>query len=126
MGEKGHHHPPPRNVLELCTHVVHLRDASLSFQRKTNEALPSHALADAPGRQVTDYLPRCLDMITTGDVIRAVERYFEGGVVRYLTVKEADCAARTIPDTCWKQVMQSAGGHAVASRVINDPSLVTC
>jgi hypothetical protein len=81
---------------KLCTDVVHLRDSSLSFQRKTNETLPVHALADSPGRQITDYLPRCLDMIRAADVIRAVERYFEGGALKYLTTKEETIVQQTV------------------------------
>jgi hypothetical protein len=79
---------PPK----LCTQVVHLRDPALSYNRKTDEPLPLHALHTAEGRVLTDYLPRCLDMITTADVIRAVERYFEGGVVRYLTLEQRTVA----------------------------------
>ncbi|MCB1243828.1 MAG: glycosyltransferase family 9 protein [Verrucomicrobiales bacterium] len=33
-------------------------------------------------------LPKCMDMITAGDVIRAVESYFEGGLIRYLEPDE--------------------------------------
>ena len=40
-------------------------------------------------------LPRCMDMITTGDVIRAIEHYFEGGSLQYLTKPQAS----SIP--CW-------------------------
>jgi len=73
---------------KLCTNVVHLRDPALSFRRKQDEPLPSHAMPENTDRQLTDYLPRCLDMITSADVIHAVERYFQGGVVNYLTDKE--------------------------------------
>ena len=79
---------------KLCTDVVHLRDAGLSFQRKSNEALPAHAAADAVGRITTDYLPRCLDMISSEEVIRRVELYFKGGAVKYLTTSEAEIADR--------------------------------
>lgn len=34
-------------------------------------------------------LPRCMDLIHAADVIRAVEVYFDGGAVRYLTPAEA-------------------------------------
>jgi hypothetical protein len=36
--------------------------------------------------QVTEKLriPRCMQMITPGDVIRRIELYYEGGVLRYL------------------------------------------
>lgn len=34
-------------------------------------------------------LPRCMDMITPKEVVRRMELYFDGGVVRYLTSREA-------------------------------------
>ncbi|MGB3121050.1 MAG: hypothetical protein WBE58_19665, partial [Verrucomicrobiales bacterium] len=33
-------------------------------------------------------LPKCMDMVTAGDVIRAVESYFDGGLIRYLEPEE--------------------------------------
>jgi hypothetical protein len=74
---------------KLCTHVVHLRDPAKSFRRKSNEPLPPHAMPEAPDRVATDYLPQCLDLVTVDDVIRAIELYFAGGVVRYLNDHEA-------------------------------------
>lgn len=38
-------------------------------------------------------LPRCMDMISTADVVRAIERYFYGGAVRFLTRRQARAAA---------------------------------
>lgn len=38
---------------------------------------------------VVGSLPRCMDLIAAADVIRAIEVYFEGGAVRYLTPAEA-------------------------------------
>lgn len=35
-------------------------------------------------------LPRCMDMIRTADVVDAIERYFEGGVIHYLTSREVE------------------------------------
>jgi ADP-heptose:LPS heptosyltransferase len=87
---------PPK----LCTNVVHLREPALSFIRKPADALPAHALPAAPGRQVTDFLPRCLDMISSEDVIRAVERYFEGGVVRYLDAKQQQAWRSASTELC--------------------------
>jgi hypothetical protein len=33
---------------------------------------------------VVEGLPRCLDMVTASDVIRAIEIYFEGGRLEHL------------------------------------------
>ena len=41
------------------------------------------------GVDVVGSLPRCMDLIRPADVIRAIERYFMGGSVRYLTGAEA-------------------------------------
>lgn len=84
------------DLSKLCTHVVHLRDPSWSFHRKSNEPLPPHALPEAPDRVATDYLPRCLDLVTVDDVIRAVELYFAGGVVKYLSHQEAEAAQQAV------------------------------
>ncbi len=84
---------------KLCTQVVHLRYASKNIHRKPNDPLPPHAVPNAPGREITDYLPRCLDMVTVEDVIRAIELYFAGGVVKYLNNHEAERARR-----CWHRV----------------------
>ncbi len=81
---------------KLCTHVVHLRDPARSFRRKTDEPLPPHAWVDAPGRVATDYLPQCLDLVAVDDVIRAIDLYFAGGVVKYLTAKEAEIVQSTL------------------------------
>ena len=37
-------------------------------------------------------LPRCMDMISSRDVIRRIEGYFAGGVARYLTPAESELA----------------------------------
>ncbi|MFP3507260.1 hypothetical protein [Burkholderia sp. SIMBA_062] len=44
---------------------------------------PEHCCIDVVGT-----LPRCLDLITVADVIRAIELYFTGGAVSYLTSEE--------------------------------------
>jgi ADP-heptose:LPS heptosyltransferase len=46
--------------------------------------LPRNCCAD-----VVAGLPRCMDMITSADVIRAIEVYFEGGSIEYLTEPNA-------------------------------------
>jgi ADP-heptose:LPS heptosyltransferase len=38
---------------------------------------------------VVGTLPKCMDLITSDDVIRRVELYFKGGMVRYLTAEQA-------------------------------------
>jgi hypothetical protein len=100
----GDNDPKGCELNKLCTHVVHLHDPARSYTRKSSQPLPPHAGASAENRIVTDYLPRCLDLVTVDDVIRAIELYFQGGVVRYLDAPQADAAKaaieghHTIPD----------------------------
>lgn len=50
--------------------------------------LPENCCVDVVGS-----LPRCMDLITPADVIRAVEIYFDGGAVSYLTAEQRALAA---------------------------------
>ena len=52
---------------------------------------PENLCVDVVGK-----LPRCLDMIKANDVIRRIEMYFEGGVVRYLNDSERRAAQRAV------------------------------
>jgi len=53
--------------------------------------LPQHCCVDVVGA-----LPRCMDLITPADVIRAIEIYFDGGAVSYLTPEERSIAASAL------------------------------
>jgi ADP-heptose:LPS heptosyltransferase len=89
----------PRN---LCVDVVHLRDPVLGYARKARDPVPAHASANAPGRDATDFLPRCMDMISAEDVIRRIELYFDGGAVRYLTDAERRVCEETVSALEWE------------------------
>lgn len=41
-------------------------------------------------------LPRCMDMISSDEVIRRIELYFAAGVARYLTDAQAKCVEETV------------------------------
>jgi ADP-heptose:LPS heptosyltransferase len=41
---------------------------------------------------VTNGLPRCMDLISSGDVIRRIEVFFQGGVLKYLTPSQQSAA----------------------------------
>lgn len=47
-----------------CVNVVHLSHPALSFRRKVRDPVPPHAVAGAPGREMTDFLPDCLHLVT--------------------------------------------------------------
>ena len=53
--------------------------------------LPEHCCVDVVGT-----LPRCMDLITAADVIRAIEIYFEGGAASYLTPWQQERVASAI------------------------------
>jgi ADP-heptose:LPS heptosyltransferase len=42
-------------------------------------------------------LPKCMDMITSKDVIRAIETYYNGGVLKYLNTQESQLDFLEIP-----------------------------
>ena len=44
-------------------------------------------------------LPRCMDLIGSGEVVRRIENYFEGGAARYLTRAEVKTAAKAVTAT---------------------------
>ncbi len=57
---------------------------------------------DAPENCCVDVvgtLPRCMDLIAAEDVIRAIEVYFAGGAIDYLTLDEARSVAEILG--CW-------------------------
>lgn len=80
----------------LCEDVVNQRTHAWSFRRRHGEQVPSHARAGRTNRRVTDYLPRCLDLITSEEVCRRIELYFNGGALHYLTAEEARIAENAI------------------------------
>ncbi len=50
-------------------------------------------------RQPVGNLARCMDMITTDEVVRRIELYYSGGALRYLTPTEAAIGSVTIEKT---------------------------
>jgi ADP-heptose:LPS heptosyltransferase len=45
---------------------------------------------------VVGSLPRCMDLIAASDAVRAIELYFEGGALRYLTPDQAAACERAL------------------------------
>jgi ADP-heptose:LPS heptosyltransferase len=82
--------------VRMCVDVVHTRQRELSFRRKADADLPAHAMPGAVGRQLTDYLPRCLDMIPAAEVIRRIQLYFDGGAARFLNDNERAIVQSTV------------------------------
>lgn len=46
---------------------------------------------------VVGALPRCMDLITSDDVARAIEVYFEGGAIAYLSRADLDAVRKIHP-----------------------------
>ena len=59
---------------------------------------------------VRDGLPRCMDLITSAEVIRRVEGYFDGGAARYLSRQQAGAAGKAVAAT---------GQHILSPRPLN-------
>ena len=54
---------------------------------------------DRPGHlceNISNQLPRCMDMITPGEVVRRVETYFRGGSLKYLSPSQQTAAAKGV------------------------------
>ncbi len=54
---------------------------------------------DKPGNRCVDVvhgLPHCMDMITADEVIRRIEMYFDGGVVKYLSRRQSVAAEQGV------------------------------
>jgi ADP-heptose:LPS heptosyltransferase len=73
--------------------------------------LPNQICEDVVGD-----LPRCMDLITAGDVIGRVEGYFRGGAAEYLTQEQAQSAARSVTEhrrfeSSRPEIVLRAGAH---------------
>lgn len=67
--------------------VIHLRDGD-------RRDLKRNLCVD-----VTNHLPRCMDMITPAEVIRRIELYFDGGATKYLSPPQRVAAERGVAGT---------------------------
>ena len=78
-------------ALSCCTHGGCWKSRAVPLGDGDEKDLPEHCCVNVVGT-----LPRCMDMITPADVIRAIEIYFEGGAVSYLTPAENERVARVM------------------------------
>jgi len=63
--------------------------------RSMGDGSPSDS-ADKICVDVVGNLPHCMDTIGAPDVIRSIQRYFDGGLLNYLSANEIEVARRTI------------------------------
>jgi hypothetical protein len=68
-------------------------------------------------------VPRCMDMLDTAAVTRAIQRYFDGGLLSYLSNEEANVARQTIAalndrqdGTVWQESVNELQHAATAAR----------
>jgi ADP-heptose:LPS heptosyltransferase len=78
-------------ALPCCAHGGCWRSRTLPLGDGDDRDNPQHLCLDVVGD-----LPRCMDMITPNDVIRRLELYLAGGVIRTLTPSEQRAAAQAI------------------------------
>ena len=88
----------------LCVDVVELATG----RRQTGEAwarqgarITKPVMEDPQPPLPSAFLPRCLDLISSEEVIRRVQIYFDGGAVRFLSARERRACAEAIPDLRW-------------------------
>jgi ADP-heptose:LPS heptosyltransferase len=74
---------------DLCLDVVNLA---------TGERRPGEAWGEDRSGGSRQFLPRCMEMISSQEVIRRIETYFRGGTARYLTGEEAEIASRAVAE----------------------------
>jgi ADP-heptose:LPS heptosyltransferase len=77
--------------LPCCAHGGCWRARTLPLGDGNERDRPERLCVDVVGK-----LPRCMDMIASAEVIRRIEGYFDGGVLRYLTPEQATTAAKGV------------------------------
>ncbi|MDK2744433.1 MAG: hypothetical protein NDI90_16145 [Nitrospira sp. BO4] len=70
-------------ALRCCDHGGCWKSRVVPLGDGDEKDAPEHCCVD-----VVETLPRCMDLITAEDVIRAIEVYFAGGAIDYLTPDE--------------------------------------
>jgi hypothetical protein len=63
---------------------------------------------------VVNHLPRCMDMITSAEVVARIARYFDGGICQYLTPEEAMLVAPMV-SSFERNSLQTPTGEALCS-----------
>ena len=83
----GHQFIHTVGALPCCAHGGCWRARTLPLGDDDERDDPEHLCLAVQGG-----LPRCMDLITSAEVIRRIESYFEGGAVRYLSGPQARAA----------------------------------
>jgi ADP-heptose:LPS heptosyltransferase len=90
----GHQFIHTNGMLPCCSAKGCWRDRTIRLRDGDQRDAAKHRCVDVVGE-----LPRCMDMITPSEVIRRIESYFQGGVLRYLSPRQATTALQGIAAT---------------------------
>lgn len=81
-------------ALPCCANGACWRDRVVPLGDGEKRDRPQNLCVD-----VVKGLPRCMDMITPEEVIRRIELYYQGGVLRYLSTRQRDAGDKGIAAT---------------------------
>jgi ADP-heptose:LPS heptosyltransferase len=81
-------------ALPCCKNGGCWRDRTIRLRDGDRRDRPENLCVD-----VVDELPRCMDLITPEEVIRRIEGYFLGGVIKYLSPQQRQAGERGIAAT---------------------------
>ena len=81
-------------ALSCCAAGGCWKDRTLPLKDGDERDGPRHLCVN-----VVNNLPRCMDMITSAEVIRRIETYFKGGAIRYLTPCQREAAEQGVAAT---------------------------
>jgi len=81
-------------ALPCCKEGGCWKDRTVPLGDGNKRDKPENLCVDVAGR-----LPRCMDMISAAEVIRRIEIYFDGGVLKYLIPRQAEAAAKGVAAT---------------------------
>ncbi len=90
----GHQFLHTNGALACCAQGGCWRDRTWPLGDGDERDQPEHLCVDVVGE-----LPRCMKMISTAEVIRRIELYFQGGMAQYLTPRQAKAAQRGVRAT---------------------------
>jgi ADP-heptose:LPS heptosyltransferase len=87
----GHQFIHMNGALPCCAAAGCWKDRTIRLRDGNRRDKPDHLCVNVVGS-----LPRCMDMIAAADVIGRIKTYFEGGMTRYLSRRQAAAALRGV------------------------------
>ena len=90
----GHQFIHTNGALSCCKSGGCWKDRTVRLRDGDERDKPSHRCV-----KVVNHLPRCMDMITPAEVIRRMETYFKGGLLKFLSPQQHAAAERGVTAT---------------------------